>query len=947
MQSSQRQRWPWKTWWLCWCMIISPGQGWGQTFAEALQAGRTIKVEWIRQELGETNGAASRNIPLFPDELHPGESEIRVGLHLKSAEDDGRLVAEVAYVNFLSLPELKENPYRSNTGDMLSHPIILDTRFQDRYFNPLLFLLDALTQQTLPVSCRSGPYQQFLNQFDQVVEQSGATAPLITEQLEWLKETALPASLSASSMADFFCRLLEKTVPKQESPVKIQSRSRGDGYRVDYVQVDHPARICVLKGNIQSPATEEVRVQFFREGNWLEYWRDSLIQLDGKGNFYLAFPLDHPRTVALLHGYQTMRFYIEPGDTLQVRTNANAFYREMQIAGAARAENEFLLDFYHEMRGDTFYRRMDVDLLKKDHLAFFKTARAKEARELAFLSQRTPSLRPGFTALMDRVLKLEHAGAQWEAAYLFMAGKGVLLEPELLHRLQKTAALLYRLPRGKSFDFDVEDYLSFQFHLLHHTYQMPGFGAQEDLALAQLLPSKETFVRHTLMQLFRSYTELGQLTESGQWQLSQLLSVTRDTQLIQEMTVFMQGDRKLPPDVVYRILQKGEAAPSWRFMDKEGVKVGLEDFAGKKLLLHIGWADNLDIAMTDIQSLQESQEQLPEIVHLLAASGKDQFARSIAGKKGLFVYVPPEKMEVLKERYRIDNRSNHYYIIGEDGKIMANHYDLNTAKKLRGAWEKIAEVPAAAAWTPEQRLQFWQSLGIGALFMLLISGGILWQRRIMARRDLRRRQLLETELRGIRSQMNPHFLFNAMSSIQNLVRKKEQEKADLYLGQFAGLMRKTLRNTSEEYIPLIDEIETLEQYCSLESLRHPFQYEFRVDERIDAHNTYIPSMILQPIIENAIIHGLAPQSGSGALLVEIGPGREGLNCTVTDNGIGVLATQKHPERNNHQSVGMKLIRQRLELMGLKGREHLSVTDRSTLSPPAQGTLVSITIPVEQ
>jgi hypothetical protein len=136
---------------------------------------------------------------------------------------------------------------------------------------------------------------------------------------------------------------------------------------------------------------------------------------------------------------------------------------------------------------------------------------------------------------MDRVLKLEHAGAQWEAAYLFMAGKGVLLEPELLHRLQKLAALLYRLPRGKTFDFDVEDYLSFQFHLLHHTYQMPGFGVQEDLALAQLLPSKETFVRHTLMQLFRSYTELGQLTESGQWQLSQLLSVTGDTQLIQEM----------------------------------------------------------------------------------------------------------------------------------------------------------------------------------------------------------------------------------------------------------------------------------------------------------------------------------------------------------------------------------------------------------------------------
>jgi LytS/YehU family sensor histidine kinase len=195
--------------------------------------------------------------------------------------------------------------------------------------------------------------------------------------------------------------------------------------------------------------------------------------------------------------------------------------------------------------------------------------------------------------------------------------------------------------------------------------------------------------------------------------------------------------------------------------------------------------------------------------------------------------------------------------------------------------------------------------------------------------------------------MNPHFLFNAMSSIQNLIRKDEQEKADQYLGQFAGLMRKTLRNTSEEYIPLTDEIATLEHYCSLESLRQPFQYKFQVDERIDAHNTYIPSMILQPVIENAIIHGLAPQSGDRELLVTITPGKQGLTCTVTDTGIGVLASGRHPVGAGHQSMGMTLIRQRLELMGLDGEEHLTITDRSTLNPSGQGSVVSITIPTEQ
>ena len=143
MQSKRRQKRHWKIWGFCWCMMISLGQAQGQSFAEALQAGQTIKVEWIQQELREKNGKRSRSIPLFPDELQPGESEIRVGLHLKSLEGGRRLVAEVAYVNYLAIPVLEENPYSSSTENLLSQPIILDTRFQDQYFDPQLFLLDA------------------------------------------------------------------------------------------------------------------------------------------------------------------------------------------------------------------------------------------------------------------------------------------------------------------------------------------------------------------------------------------------------------------------------------------------------------------------------------------------------------------------------------------------------------------------------------------------------------------------------------------------------------------------------------------------------------------------------------------------------------------------------------------------------------------------------------
>ena len=947
MLSNQRQKWTGYIWWLCCSMLISLGQSWGQSFAERLQAGETIEVEWIQQSLKERNTTPSSNTPLFPDELKPGESETRVGLVLRVAEGGGGMEAKVTYINYLSLPTSRGKVYATNTENIPTLPVILDTRFQNPYFNPQLFLLTALTERVLPVSCQPSDYQQFLEEFAQRVEQSSASNGLPKEQVDGGRRTSLPASLSASSMVAFFCHALGAAVPEHESAVLLTEGGRKDRYIVNYVQVDHPRKMCVLKGNIQSPATDDVNIQFFQEGNWVEFWQDSLIQLADDGSFQFSFPLDHSRTISLYHGYQTMRFYVEPGDTVQFSTNANAFYREMQILGNKQAENEFLLDFYHQMRGDTFFSSYDHELLEKDHVDFFHNKRTKEIQELTFLSQRASGLRPGFRAWMDRTLKLEHAVVQWRAARRFMVEKRVSLDTELLNFLQRKAALLYRLPRGKSFDFAVEEFLYFQYCLLQHAYDSPRFSAQDEMVLAQLLPSKEALVRHSVMQLFRKHIPRGELTGSGLWQLDQLMAIIRDSQLIQEVTAYAKGQQVLPPAIGIRTLQEGKQAPSWRFTDSEGTLVSLEDFVGKKLFLHIGWAENLGMALADVEFLQGGEETLPEIVHLLAASSKDEFERSIAGKEALFIFIPPKEMEALKENYRIDNRSNHYFLIGEDGQVLANHLDLGTARKLRGTWEKIATVPATTVWTPTQRLKFWQSLGISALLMLLISGVILWRRRMTAQREQRRRQLLEVELRGIRSQMNPHFLFNAMSSIQNLIRKQEQEKADLYLGQFAGLMRKTLRNTAEEYIPLSDEIETLEQYCSLESLRHPFQYQFQVDESIDAHNTYIPSMILQPIIENAIIHGLSPKTGTRVLQVQIGSGKEGLNCTVTDNGIGVLAAQEQAGRENHQSKGMKLIRQRLELMGLDGPAHLSMVDRSTLQPPAEGTLVSLTIPVEK
>ena len=111
-----------------------------------------------------------------------------------------------------------------------------------------------------------------------------------------------------------------------------------------------------------------MRIQFFNQENWLAFWKDTIIRLDPAGSFKLAFPFDYAQEVSLSHGYKTMRCYLEPGDSLSFRTDANAFYQKMTFTGTATGPQQFLLDYFHEMRGDTFFHSYDHQLLEQDQL---------------------------------------------------------------------------------------------------------------------------------------------------------------------------------------------------------------------------------------------------------------------------------------------------------------------------------------------------------------------------------------------------------------------------------------------------------------------------------------------------------------------------------------------------------------------------------------------------
>ena len=230
-------------------------------------------------------------------------------------------------------------------------------------------------------------------------------------------------------------------------------------------------------------------------------------------------------------------------------------------------------------------------------------------------------------------------------------------------------------------------------------------------------------------------------------------------------------------------------------------------------------------------------------------------------------------------------------------------------------------------------------------FLLLALGFFIYRVRSIRRQ----RQHAHLTLNSLRAQLNPHFLFNALSSIQALVNRNESEGANLYLSGFAKLLRHTLYHSDQDYLRLEDELLHLRHYCELEALRSPFEYEIRVDEDIDAFNTEIPGMLLQPFVENAIVHGLRNHPGQPHLDVWIY--RQGLNlvCVISDNGMGIaasLARSKSKFNVAPQKHGMSISLERIRLLNLRlGKKiTLEVQDLGETTQQS-GTRIIISIPM--
>ncbi|HVM88262.1 MAG TPA: histidine kinase [Puia sp.] len=207
----------------------------------------------------------------------------------------------------------------------------------------------------------------------------------------------------------------------------------------------------------------------------------------------------------------------------------------------------------------------------------------------------------------------------------------------------------------------------------------------------------------------------------------------------------------------------------------------------------------------------------------------------------------------------------------------------------------------------------------------------------------------QLEIQALRAQMNPHFIFNCLNSINKLTLTNEPEKASDYLTKFAKLIRMVLQQSGKQLIPLEDELNCLRLYMDLEKNRFdvPFSYQIHCYGTL-VQNIMVPNLVIQPFVENAIWHGLQPKKeGVGRIEIDVKHDNDTLFCSITDNGVGRSATAQQ-NSNGKSSLGIQLIKDRLQLLNTRGYAEPMVEIKDVVNENGKitGTCVELKIPVE-
>lgn len=241
--------------------------------------------------------------------------------------------------------------------------------------------------------------------------------------------------------------------------------------------------------------------------------------------------------------------------------------------------------------------------------------------------------------------------------------------------------------------------------------------------------------------------------------------------------------------------------------------------------------------------------------------------------------------------------------------------------------------------------------GAAILLIAAVASFIFYKRKVDAEKNKRAAEfkaaVASTEMKALRLQMNPHFIFNALNSISDYISRNNIDRANYYLVKFSRLMRTTLENSEHSEVDLATDLEALEAYMQLETLRlgNKFSYKIEVDKNIDPENTMVPPMLFQPFVENSIVHGFAGKNEQGQISIRIQARDKRVHYVIEDDGVGLVRSENANSfrgSNNKKSMGLKITRERIDIINSTQKTDASVEITDT----GKGTRATVILPLQ-
>lgn len=716
----------------------------------------------------------------------------------------------------------------------------------------------------------------------------------------------------------------------------------------------------VIKGRINIPGIS--RVVLTSETSMAGTGRvHQIIELNPGGTFRIPLEINHPKKfrLYLLEKFPTRSnvnfpLYVEVGDSIHMEFSETNGKRQTIYTGRGYQNSRVLNDLYKNesygkflVPGHILYPFWGVyQFIRSEHDSiFWAGVQENMASMTGFLESKRNELTPGFySCQMDELKSL---------SYRLALRKGWSNGQSLISAGNEGPNPSKILPAMFTPEYPHFENLS---HYRTYIHEYAGLRYKQFNSLNE----KNIYGRSNvgyyadgyafLKALYTGYPLYAEIANIFEYEISTASHpINRDYSIYQDILNNCNNqdlrDYIIAQELAYSSLNKGSDIPTMELLDMDGEQWDWKRNKNKVtvLLIYKSYSGEHFYCEDLFTEFGENKEDVV-IMRISPGISFDQWKsfNSRYSEKPHQMYFVDGEGE-LHDRFFLNTypEGSKYLVIDRSGKIYAN-CDRHALK----SWIKRAlneEIPKKSFLESA-----WARIIPGVLLGMVLT--VIFSRIILRRRLRKKAQeyrLAELEHKAIIAQLNPHFMFNCLNSIQNLIRSDRKKEADQYLSTFAILIRKVLENSEKNEISISEELDSLKLYLELEQMRFSFKFTIEIEPDIDIYNTSIPTMLLQPLVENAVLHGLDPKKENRKLSIRILSRNDTVLFLLEDNGIGREASQLI--ENGHDSKGLQIIESRIALLNKmnSGDYKLSITDRKDEHGHPSGTSVELLIPDEK